>query len=475
MKKSLTLIVSLLLVVAMVLAACQPKPEVPATEEPVVEEPVVEEPAEEEPVVEEPADEEPAEEPAEEEPAGLVCEEPIKIGLISDITGLLQSYGDWMVRSFMLGMEYATGAPGSAGEKFVFADAQENTFKIDDCEIIVYVRDDASNPELTTTVANELIDVQKVDFLVCTVSSGAAAVLQGLADAAKVPLIVAPAAANDITGVSFNPYTFRVSRNNYQDALNECVALTQQYDNFIQLAVDNAFGHGSAAAFRDACSQLGGNFIADDIYAPVTTTDFTPYMEQIAASEAEAYILTWAGAGFISIVQAAADQGVTDTKELGTTFIDNLMMPVFYSNAIGTTAGIVYHYSAPKNPINDYLIEQLKARYDAVPDLFDADGMNAAIMIIETLKKTNGNVDSETLLAAMEGLEFEGPKGLIYIRPEDHVAIQDMYILTLENLTDPEAMFYTFVDTTRPEPPCLLPEALKDRCGEIPWGSLGGN
>jgi len=469
MKKSLTFIVSMLLVVAMVLGACQPKPEVPPTEEPVVEEPVVEEPVVEEPV------EEAVEEPVEEEPARLVCEEPIKIGLISDITGLLQSYGDWMVRSFMLGMEYATGAPGSAGEKFVFADAQENVFKIDDCEIIVYVRDDASNPELTTTVANELIDVQKVDFLVGTVSSGAAAVLQGLADAAKVPLIVAPAAANDITGVSFNPYTFRVSRNNYQDAMNECVALTQQYDNFIQLAVDNAFGHGSAAAFRDACSQLGGNFIADDIYAPVTTTDFTPYMEQIAASEAEAYILTWAGAGFISIVQAAADQGVTDTKELGTTFIDNLMMPVFYSNAIGTTAGIVYHYSAPQNPINDFLIEQLKARYEAVPDLFDADGMNAAIMIVETLKKTNGNVEPETLVAAMEGIEFEGPKGLIYIRPEDHVAIQDMYILTLENLTDPNAMFYTFVDTTRPEPPCLLPEALKDRCGEIPWGSLGGN
>ena len=110
MKKSLTFIVSMLLVVAMVLGACQPKPEVPPTEEPVVEEPVIEDPVVEEPV------EEAVEEPVEEEPARLVCEEPIKIGLISDITGLLQSYGDWMVRSFMLGMEYATGAPGSAGE-----------------------------------------------------------------------------------------------------------------------------------------------------------------------------------------------------------------------------------------------------------------------------------------------------------------------------------------------------------------------
>lgn len=467
MKKSLLTVIAILLIASMALAACktEPAPTVEPTEPEVVEETVevVDEPEATEEVVEETV----------EVPEGLTCAEPVKIGLITDLTGVLQSYGAWMVRSFMLGMEYATGAPGSAGDVFDFAATQENTFKVDNCEIIVYVRDDASNPEMTTTVANELIDVQKVNFLVGTANSGATAVLQGIALSAKVPLIVAPAAANDITGVNFNEYTFRTSRNNYQDAMNECVALTQNHSTFIQLAVDHSFGHGSAEAFRDACTQLGAEFVADDIFAPATTTDFTPYMEQIAASGAEAYIITWAGAGFISLVQAAADQGVTDTMELGTTFIDNLTMPVFYSNAIGTTAGILYHYTAPKNQINDFLVAETQARYGASPDLFDADGMNAAIMVLETLKKTAGDLTPETLVAAMEGLEFEGPKGTIYIRPEDHVAIQDMYILKLENLTDPMGDFFTFVDTTRPEPPCLLPEGLKDRCGDLPYGKLG--
>lgn len=467
MKKSLLTVIAILLIASMALAACKtdPAPTVEPTEPEVVEETVevVDEPEATEEVVEETV----------EVPEGLTCAEPVKIGLITDLTGVLQSYGAWMVRSFMLGMEYATGAPGSAGDVFDFAATQENTFKVDNCEIIVYVRDDASNPEMTTTVANELIDVQKVNFLVGTANSGATAVLQGIALSAKVPLIVAPAAANDITGVNFNEYTFRTSRNNYQDAMNECVALTQNHSTFIQLAVDHSFGHGSAEAFRDACTQLGAEFVADDIFAPATTTDFTPYMEQIAASGAEAYIITWAGAGFISLVQAAADQGVTDTMELGTTFIDNLTMPVFYSNAIGTTAGILYHYTAPKNQINDFLVAETQARYGASPDLFDADGMNAAIMVLETLKKTAGDLTPETLVAAMEGLEFEGPKGTIYIRPEDHVAIQDMYILKLENLTDPMGDFFTFVDTTRPEPPCLLPEGLKDRCGDLPYGKLG--
>jgi len=93
---------------------------------------------------------------------------------------------------------------------------------------------------------------------------------------------------------------------------------------------------------------------------------------------------------------------------------------------------------------------------------------------VEAVKATNGDVSGDALKGVMEGMTFEGPKGTIYVRPEDHVAIQDMYILKLLNVTDPDANFYEYVDTTRPEPPCLLPETLKDRCGSLPYGNLSG-
>jgi len=446
------------------LAACAPATPAP-TEEPVAPAPT------------EAAMTEPTAEPTEAvmpEPTGLTCEQPVKIGLITDASGSLAFYGAHILRSFMLGMEYATGAAGSAGEKFDFTQTQENTFTLDNCEFQVFVRDDASTPDNTATVARELIDVEGVNILVGTVSSGATATLQGIALESKIPLIVAPAAANDITGVNFNEYTFRTSRNNYQDAINECTALTQQYKTFVQIAPDYAFGQGSAAAFRDACTLDGGEFVADDIFAPLDTTDFTPYMEQIANSGAEAYIVSWAGGGFVPLMQAAADQGVTETMALGSTFIDNTLMPLWYGNAIGSTAGILYQYTAPKNAVNDWLVANTKPRYGVSPDLFDADGMNAAIMAVEAVKATNGDVSGDALLGVMEGMTFEGPKGTIYIRPEDHVAIQDMYIMKLVNLTDPDANFYEYVDTSRPEPPCLLPEELKDRCGDLPYGSLSG-
>ncbi len=400
----------------------------------------------------------------EEAPSGLTCEEPIKIGLITDKSGALALYGEMIERSFLLGMEYMAGAPGT----------EDHTFTVDNCDIQILIRDDQSNPETTSTVARELIEVEGVDMLVGTVSSGATATLQQIALDNDIVLIVAPAAANEITGANFNDHTFRVSRTNYHDAVNQCEYMTTEYDTYVQIAPDYAFGWGGAQAFRDACTYFGGEFVADDIFAPADTTDFTPYMDQILASGAEAWIVTWAGGGFISMMQAAQESGVMDEMALGTAYINNSLMAAFFSTAIGQTAGILYHYTAPDNPINDWLVQETLARYSVPPDLFDADGMNAAIATVTALRATNGDTSSAALIAAMEGMEFDGPKGTILFRAEDHMAMQDMYIVKLLNVDDPEFKFFELVDTTRPEIPCLLPENLKDRCGSLPYGSLSG-
>ena len=172
--------------------------------------------------------------------------------------------------------------------------------------------------------------------------------------------------------------------------------------------------------------------------------------------------------------QSAKELGVTDKMAMGSSIADNATVPVFYSSAVGQNSGILYHYALPKNAINDWLTKEIIARYKAPPDLFDADGMNAALMLVEGLKKSGGSADSAALIKAFEGLAFDGPKGKVQIRPEDHVAIQDMYIVKILNVNDKDAKFFELVSTTRPEPPCLLPDTLKSRCGSLPFGSLTG-
>lgn len=450
----------LVFMVLLLLVACAPATQEP-TEEPAAEEPM-EEPAEE--PVEEPA-EEPAEEPVEEPTEEPMEEmEPIKIGVVTDLSGSLAVYGTMIQRSFLLGMEYATGA----------APEGEYTFMLDGHPIEIIFADDQSTPETTATVARELVEVEGVDVLVGTVSSGATATLQQIAADNETVLIVAPAAANDITGKDFNEYTFRTSRNNYQDAINLCEYLTADYSTFTQIAPDYSFGYGGAEAFRDACTFYGGEFTGEDIFAPADTTDFTPYMEEILNSGAEAWVVTWAGGGFIAMMQAAQDLGVMDQMALGASIANNAIVPVFYSTMLGQNSGILYHYTLPDNEINDYMVTEITSRYGEPPDLFDADGFNAALLLTEALKASDFDTSAAALIGVMEGMEFDGPKGTIYIRPEDHVAIQDMYIVKILNIDDPEFKFFELVDTTRPNPPCQLPEGLTDRCGDLAVGSMIG-
>ncbi|MEN8114108.1 MAG: substrate-binding domain-containing protein [Actinomycetota bacterium] len=402
-------------------------------------------------------------------PAGISCDEPVKVGVITDQTGALAIYGAHVIRSFPLGMEYATGAAGSGDI------ASGQTFTLDGCEIEVIYGDDTSDAETSATIAREMIEVEGVDIIVGSVSSGVTAGIQQLAFENDVIHIAAPAAANDLTGIGFNPNSFRVSRNNYQDAVAICEYLPTQYSTFAQIAPDYAFGHGGAAAFRDACTLNGGEFVIDDIFAPFDTTDFTPYMQQILDSGAEAWMVTWAGSGFINMMQAAVDLGVTEEMALGAPFVDNVALPPFFSNGIGSTGSILYHYTQPDNPVNDWLIGKTNALETPVnPDLFDADAFNAALLVTEALKATGGDASAAALIDAMEGISFEGPKGLIEIRSEDHVAIQDMYVVTLLNVDDPNQVFFEAVETVRPDVPCLLEGDYADRCGDLPVGSLSG-
>jgi branched-chain amino acid transport system substrate-binding protein len=405
--------------------------------------------------------------------AGVSCDEPIVVGVITDITGPLAIYGAHILRGVPAGFAYGTG-----GDVTNPLDTMEQTFQLDNCEIDVIYKDDQSDPELSSTAARELIEVDGAKIIIGTVSSGVTASLQTLAADNDVILIAAPAAATDITGKDFDPNTFRASRSNYQDAMALCDQFVNNdgYNTFVQIAPDYSFGYGGAAAYKDACTYFGGEFIADDIFAPADTTDFTSYLQPLAHTDANALLVTWAGGGFVPLYQAAVDLGVIDDNTvLGSPFVDNLVMPSFFGNAIGTTSVILYTYTAPQNDANDYLTAQDKAVFGTPPDLFDADGMNAALMVVNALKATGGDASADALKEALEGMSFDGPKGTIDIRPEDHVAIQDMYVVKLVNLDDPEFKYYENVATVRPEPPCLLEGDYVARCGDLPVGSLSGS
>lgn len=381
--------------------------------------------------------------------------EPLKIGLLTDLSAVLQLYGVELQNGLTLGLEYAT----------------DGTMTVAGRPIEVIVRDYANDAELAATQARELIEVEGVEILVGAPSSG---VTQGLVDIAAeygVILLAGPAADPRITGEFFKPTTFRACRNSYQDAFDIASwAVENVGTRYIQLAPDYAFGYGSAAAFDYAFTLRGAEFVAPTIFAPTDTTEFTPYLQQVIDSGADGVIITWAGASAINLFQQATELGLgvdPNKPAIITGFNSNDIVKAFADESqIGNIGLIVYHYTAPKTEINDWLVQRHKEVYNDVPDLFTECGFATAQALVYGVEKAGGSTLPEDLIPALEGLTWEGPKGTYTMRPEDHQALMPMYVVRLVNLDDPDQAYYELIAEVSAEdaaPPC---ESGADRSSE---------
>ncbi len=439
-------LLAILVALSLLLAACGGAPAAPPAAEPTAA------PAAEPTAA--PPEAQPAAEPT---TAPAADGEAIVVGLMTDASGLLAIYGPMLERGFELGLDYATdGSRTVAGRP-----------------IEVVVKDTASTPETGVSLAREAIESDGAQVLVGSPSSPVALAIAGVAAENEVIYIGAPAATPALTGENFSPYVFRAGRTSDQDALTMGAALLDEGESFVQIAQDNAFGRGSAAAFYNTVKGLGGSFVLGDtpeeagtVFAPPETTDFTPYINQLLDSGAEVLIVTWSGTGFVPMFQQMQQLGVFDVMTVATGFGDNQTMTQGYADAVGSVGVSVYHYSLYDNPINDWLVEQHQARYNTPPDLFTESGFNAAIMLVKALEATGGDPAADGLIAALEGMSFDGPKGSYSIRAEDHVLLQPMTLVRLVDTSAPDFKFFELVRKFEPEetaPPCAVPADL-GRC-----------
>lgn len=391
--------------------------------------------------------------------------DPLVIGLLTDESGALTTYGYELEYGFKLGLLYAAGVD--------LADYDNN---IDDAlaavvvagrPVEVVVRDNGSDADTAASQARELIEQQGAEILVGAPSSGVTLSLQQIALDNDILLFAAPGASPSITGDNFNVNTFRVCRNTFQDSLALASFATEGLGtDWVILAADYEFGRSSAEAFNAVLSGAGVNFVQDTIYAPLETNDFTSYLQQVLDSGADTLLPIWAGDTTVTLFQQLAELGVGEQMNIVGAFNSNDIMLLSDPSTVGTISWIVYHYTFPDNEINDVLIEGYQNVYDDYPDLFSECAFATAQAIVAAVEATGGDTLPEALIPALEGMIFQGPKGTYGIRPSDHQALVPMYIARLVNLDDPEQNFYELlaeVPASEIIPPVLLPEDLASR------------
>ena len=336
----------------------------------------------------------------------------LKVALIHGKTGPLEAYAKQTETGLRMGFEYAT----------------KNTMTIDGRKIVIITKDDQGKPDLAKAALAEAYQDDKVDIAIGTTASGAALAMLPVAEENKKVLIVEPAVADAITGDKWNRYIFRTGRNSSQDAISNAVAIGKQGVTVATLGQDNAFGRDGVAAFKEALGKTGAA-LATEEYVPPATTDFTAAAQRLFDA-----LKDKPGRKIIWVIWAGGGDPLTkiqdmDPKRYGIELSSGgNILPALaaYKRLPGMEGATYYYYGIPKNPINDWLVAEHRKRFNAPPDFFTAGGFAAAAAVVAAVQKAK-STDTKKLIAAMEGLEFDTPKGKMIFRKEDHQALQSMY------------------------------------------------
>jgi branched-chain amino acid transport system substrate-binding protein len=349
--------------------------------------------------------------------AGAAAAEDLKVALIYGLTGPLQAYAKQTEAGLKLGFEYAT----------------KGTMEVDGRNIVIITKDDQGKPDLAKSALAEAYEDDGADIAVGTTSSAAAIAMLPVAEEHKKILIVEPAVADQITGDKWNRYIFRTARNSSQDAISNALAIGKPGVHIATLAQDYAFGRDGVAAFKEALAKTGATVDAEE-YAPINTADFTAPAQRLFdalkdKSGRKIIWIIWAGAGDPLGKLADLDPGRYGI-ELST---GGNILPALaaYKRFPGLEGATYYYYDIPKNPVNDWLVAEHKKRFNAPPDFFTAGGFAAAMAIVAAVEKAKSS-DTEKLIGAMEGMDFDTPKGKMTFRKEDHQALQSMYAFKIK-------------------------------------------
>jgi branched-chain amino acid transport system substrate-binding protein len=334
----------------------------------------------------------------------------IRIAHIYGKTGPFEAYAKQTQVGLMMGLEYATGGKMEVlGRK-----------------IVVIEKDDQLKPDIGKSHLAAAFGDDKVDLAVGPTSSGVALAMLPVAEEYKKILLVEPAVADSITGDKWNRYIFRTGRSSSQDAISNAVALGKPNTFIATLAQDYAFGRDGVKAFKDALAGTGAEIVHEE-YAPQQTTDFTAPAERLFNALKDrkgrkVIFIVWAGGNPFKIADLNPGRYGIEISSGG-----NILPALAAYKALpGMEGATYYYYDIPKNPVNKWLVDEHQKRYKSPPDFFTAGGMAAGIAIVEAIRKA-GSTDTERLIAAMEGMSFETPKGRMTFRKEDHQAMQSMY------------------------------------------------
>jgi len=338
--------------------------------------------------------------------------EPFRIALLGNSGDIEVQHAE---QGFRVGLDYAShGALAAHGHA-----------------LEVMLLDDHGDAALGARLLAEAFRESRADLAVSLDGVQSPEMLQAAAAARRV-LLLARGSGETPATADASRYSFRTGPSASQLALACVLALGAPELNLVAVVPDTATGHDAIGALKDALERVprGVFFIGSKFIRPEETdiggAVSADYDDFHYLHGAKTLLILWSG--------PQAPIGAIAATNPGRFGIRLALCGDMNPNAAQSTAidGVTeYFYSLPRNSANERLIAAAQEHDHGRPDTAMAEGMTAAIAVVEMLAAAP-STETEALVSSLAGLSFETPKGHMTIRPEDHQALQAMYQFRFE-------------------------------------------
>lgn len=345
----------------------------------------------------------------------VTAQETIKVGLVMPLTGVLGPVGKQAVAGARLYL--AQHGNMVAGRK-----------------IELVVRDDASIPDNSKRITQELIVSDKVAILGGGLTPNVLAIAP-LVNESKTATVVMVSGTSIVTERS--PYFVRTSWTHAQQAsvLAKWAAKNGSRRATI-IASDWAPGHEASGVFSTTFAQAGGA-IVEALKVPLANPDFAPFLQRARDGNPDTlFIFVPAGQAAV-LAKQFVERGLDKSgiKLIGPGDIaDDEDLPGMSDAMIGTVTAGFYSAHHPSAMNKEYVAAFQKANANVRPNFISVSAYDGMHLIYEALRKTEGKTDGPALVEAMKGMAWESPRGPMLIDPNTRDVVQDIYVRRIEKV-----------------------------------------
>jgi len=346
-----------------------------------------------------------------------MAETPIKVGIISPLTGAWTVYGKAHISGFELAVDEINAAGGVLGR---------------DIELVV--GDSKTEPRIVVEQANRLIRQERVDFLAGTFSSAernaAGPVVKAADKVLLYPTFYEGQEKEYYPGVC-NKNIFMFGPEPTQQVWPHMEYMMKKFGKkFFMIGSDYAWPRVTNLVTKRKLDELGGEVVGE-VYIPFGTPQYESVLRDIRSSGADIIFHSLTGSDTVNFRQQFAAAGMKDDFALWTVDDEEVVTTGLGPDVSGGDYVSFDYFMSIKHPNNAPFLERFKAKFgkDALMNTVGVAMYNSAHMAARAIEKA-GNVSTESLREALKEITFDGaPQGPVRMRGLDNQIVVPSYLM----------------------------------------------